>query len=597
MRAEHDKLQEEYSQQELLGGAASLGLQKGVDDLAIATNQKYMDETKKAADELATKGFIDSGRRRNLMGLKQQYTQNVLPIQNALKERDAAIKMDREMKMKDSSYISQFDPSKRAVTDYLTDNNAFSARGVSGQEVYKDAAQALSTLKDVATSELPALRGAGITDKYFTIMKQGLSPEQAAALMQKQSRSQAESESWSKLAKMTVSAIDGAMQRHGVYDVFKDNPKMIDKFWQDTSKAAIFAVGTPKIGEMTDEMSLYRRKKALDEPKTPAGLGLGDPIQITTDEGKRLIGGEEFKNVRFGSNGSVIPKIGMGSDSETIKKGEASARQMDLTIKNYAKARGITGKSSKEIFNLLSKDRQYLEDRAKLLNHNLRPIMNNMASNNIMGNAFSSNVGATKFVNFDSGSYTGDMSTGTNLESIAKSVGTTTAGITKYLRDNNIKPNFDETSGLYTVSIPSKLVKEKDNYYPGKDAKSMTIGFATQAGHQSAIEKIDVVRNARITGSQEQTRITKEPIRRVVDGVEYWQQDVYYPKEDKVYNIYYKTKYGAMNHNKKDVVHQAPMAGGDYTNNHLSNILNNTLNESENISELQDKPVNLTSGW
>ena len=32
-----------------------------------------MDETKKAADELATKGFIDSGRRRGLMELKSLY--------------------------------------------------------------------------------------------------------------------------------------------------------------------------------------------------------------------------------------------------------------------------------------------------------------------------------------------------------------------------------------------------------------------------------------------------------------------------------------------------------------------------------------------
>lgn len=344
------------------------------------------------------------------------------------------------------------DPSKIAVTDYLNNNNAFSARGVSGQEVYKDAAQALSTLKDVATSELPALRGSGITDKYFTLMKQGLSPEQAAALMQKQSHSQAESESWSKLAKMTVSAIDGAMQRHGVYDVFKDNPKMIDKFWQDTSKAAIFAVGTPKIGEMTDEMEMYKRKKALDSPPPSNSPNLGEAIQITTDEGKRLIGGEQFQNVRFNSDGNVIPQIQQGSHwiPGHVAKKESEAKQMDLTIKNYAKARGITNKTPKEIFELLSQDRKYLEDRAKLLNHNLRPILNNMASNNIMGNAFASNMGSTKFVNFDSGSYTGDMSTGTNLESIAKSIGTTTAGIQKYLRDNNIKPNFDETSGLYT---------------------------------------------------------------------------------------------------------------------------------------------------
>ena len=174
MREQHDKLQEEYAQQELLGGAAALGLQKGVDDEGIAINQAYMDATKQASDELATKGFIDAGRRRSLMGLKQQYTQKVLPIQNALKEKDAAIKMDRERRAKDSTYVSQFDPSKVAVTDYLGNTNAFNARGVSGDAIYKDAAQAISNLKGIAASELPALKSSGLMDQYFTLMKNGL---------------------------------------------------------------------------------------------------------------------------------------------------------------------------------------------------------------------------------------------------------------------------------------------------------------------------------------------------------------------------------------------------------------------------------------
>ena len=272
LRQQHDQLAEEYAQQELLGGAASLGLQEGVDKQALADNKAYMDALKQSADELSTKGFIDAGRRKNLYKLKQQYTTTVLPIQNALKVRDEAIKMDREMKARDSSYQTKFDPSKIAVTDYLSNNQAFNARGVSGQEVYKDAAQAISNLKDVAVNELPALKGSGLMDQYFTLQKQGLSPDQAAALMQKQSKTQAEAESWTKMAKMTVSAIDGAMQRHGVYDIFKDNPEMINKFWQDTSKAAIFGVGSPKIGQMTDTTGAAMRVAQQQQQQQPDEL-------------------------------------------------------------------------------------------------------------------------------------------------------------------------------------------------------------------------------------------------------------------------------------------------------------------------------------
>ena len=43
LRQQHDQLAEEYAQQELLGGAASLGLQEGVDKQALADNKAYMD--------------------------------------------------------------------------------------------------------------------------------------------------------------------------------------------------------------------------------------------------------------------------------------------------------------------------------------------------------------------------------------------------------------------------------------------------------------------------------------------------------------------------------------------------------------------------
>ena len=304
MRAEHDKLQEEYSQQELLGGAASLGLQKGVDDKALADNQAYMSAVKSAADELATKGFIDAGRRRNLMGLKQQYITNVVPIQNALTERKKAIDIDRERRSKDSTYVSQFDPSKVAVTDYLGNTNAFNARGVSGDAIYKDAAQAISNLKGIAASELPALKSSGLMDQYFTLMKNGLQPEQAAALMKKQSKSQAEAESWTAMAKMTVSAIDGAMQRHGAYDIFKDNPAMIDKLWQDTSKAAIFGLGENKVGQMTDEMSMYKRQKAFEKTQEESPIILGNDMNTTIfDEGTASDIVNKLKTVKTGKPG------------------------------------------------------------------------------------------------------------------------------------------------------------------------------------------------------------------------------------------------------------------------------------------------------
>lgn len=276
MRVEHDKLQEEYAQQELLGGAASLGLQKGVDDLAIATNQKYMDETKKAADELATKGFIDSGRRRSLMNLKQQYNQNVLPIQNALKERDAAIKIDREMKMKDQTYESKFDPSKVSVTDYLTNNQAFISKGISKGKMYEDAARDFTQLQRNVNQKYPELVKTGITGKLWTVVNSGATSEEIAGFITNEAKNKnIDINKLSSLGQEMHNIVENNLTKHGAYDVFGDNPNKIQELRTGVANAAIYALNEPKFGGMDDPMALYRAQKTMEQPQNPPG-GRGD---------------------------------------------------------------------------------------------------------------------------------------------------------------------------------------------------------------------------------------------------------------------------------------------------------------------------------
>ena len=138
MRENHDKLQEEYAQQEQQGGLSLLGIDPVKDKEAYDIQQNYIAKTKAAADELATKGFIDSGRRRGLMEVKSLYTNKVVPLQNQLAIRNARDEEYRKLSM-DPSWVGGRRPSDVSLAEGLKSPTAFDYKGISGEVLAKDA--------------------------------------------------------------------------------------------------------------------------------------------------------------------------------------------------------------------------------------------------------------------------------------------------------------------------------------------------------------------------------------------------------------------------------------------------------------------------
>jgi hypothetical protein len=132
-----------------------------------------MDETKRAADELATKGFIDSGRRRNLYGLKQQYNQNVVPLQNQLKIRQDRAEELRRMQLQDPTFRATLNPNEIGLTSGLKNPEAFNYSGVSGNQMYKSVAEKANQLSKVIEQEHPELIKSKLAYNYFTAVQSG----------------------------------------------------------------------------------------------------------------------------------------------------------------------------------------------------------------------------------------------------------------------------------------------------------------------------------------------------------------------------------------------------------------------------------------
>ena len=253
MRQQHDQLQEEYAQQEEQGGLSLLGIDPVKDKAAYDIQQNYIARTKAAADELATKGFIDSGRRRGLMEVKSLYTNQVVPLQNQLKIRQERAEELRRMQLQDPTFRATMNPNDTDLMTGLKNPNAFNYDGVSGNQLYTSAAKKLEQLSKTIDQDIPEMiSNPKIKFDYFTLVQSGATPEQAAMAMK---RNGYDPTVIDKMTSMIHSTIDSTMREFGVYDKFKGNDKAIDELWNSTSQAAYNAIGTKQFGNAHDSWS------------------------------------------------------------------------------------------------------------------------------------------------------------------------------------------------------------------------------------------------------------------------------------------------------------------------------------------------------
>lgn len=267
MRQQHDQLQEEYANAEQAAQQGFSGLNPEVDKEALAIHKQFMDQTKAAADELATKGFIDSGRRRSLLKLKSVYTNQVAPLQQQIALRASRNEELRKMQLQDPTFRATANPNQVSLVSGLKNPNAFDYDGVSGNQLYSTAAKKLEQLSKTINQDVPELKKMPkLSFQYFTAIQSGATPDQAANAMKREGYDTAVVD---KMTNMIHGTIDSTMREFGVYDKFKGNDKAINELWNSTSQAAYNAIGTKQFGQVHDSWSEAKATKKLNEAPPP----------------------------------------------------------------------------------------------------------------------------------------------------------------------------------------------------------------------------------------------------------------------------------------------------------------------------------------
>ena len=264
MRQQHDQLQEEYANAEQAAQQGFSGLNPEVDKEALAIHKQFMDQTKAAADELATKGFIDSGRRRSLLKLKSVYTNQVAPLQQQIALRASRNEELRKMQLQDPTFRATANPNQVSLVSGLKNPNAFDYDGVSGNQLYSSVAKKAEQLSKVISQEHPKLMSSGIFANYFTALQSGASLDQIDRAMKSGGRYNPQDVD--KMTQMLHGIVGSTMNEFGVPSKFAGNEAVQQDLWNAAAQGLYSAAGTKQFGQMQDDMALYNRKRPLETP-------------------------------------------------------------------------------------------------------------------------------------------------------------------------------------------------------------------------------------------------------------------------------------------------------------------------------------------
>lgn len=299
MRQQHDALQQEYSNQESAAQQGLLGLNATTDPDALTTQQNYIQATQDAANDLATKGFIDSGRRRSLMDLKAQYNNQIVPLENQLQLRNAAVKQQQQMSLQDPTYrFKNANLGNVSLTQGLQNSNAFNVAGASGNQMYTTAANKMDALKNSMSQTRPDLVKSPLAFEYFTRVKSGMSPSAAANVMLGTKNADGslkyDPNDINSLTSMANNVIDSTMSEYGVTAQNGYDDKTVSDLRNTVAQSVVHAVGPTTFGNETDQYGMHMaEQKAAQQQEYQNNFRARSEMQVPF-----LVNGDKAKTAQ-----------------------------------------------------------------------------------------------------------------------------------------------------------------------------------------------------------------------------------------------------------------------------------------------------------
>ena len=517
MRRQHDQLQEEYSQQEQQGSLSLLGIDKNLDKNAYDIQQNFINKTKEAADLLATKGVIDSGRRRQLSELKSMYAQQVVPLQNALTQRSQRAGEYRKLGM-DKNNILGVNPNNIALTDIVGNPKSLDYKFLSGTQMAKDVANEAKQFADRFDNKDIKDYGAKVGFNHLLAIRQGVDPTTVLAAMKNDPKVMG-TEGGKKVYDQLVGIVNSVTDRYGLKDI-ATTPEEYNRGWQIASSGLSEAIGKVTPMQMHDDKDAYN----FEHPKVSENY---DPLdntgrQVITSEGRIVNDLYSGLTPNFDKSGNVIdytvkdskqmetsynnPYGGLsknrnqvlGESTSNIKELNQKQSSIKQLISEYRETKPeLTGKKTDEqVWTGMKADLEGVKMASQKMNHTFTSVKDPDVSNAVINDIFVTNSPGAKVFRYGK-DYSNDTETGYDLGKFAKELGATPVELAAWLKKTGQKTSLINESSAYGYWFPKKFTKDKQGDLVPASDDIVEVGVASNPGQSNSIQAIEKIKKAK----------------------------------------------------------------------------------------------------
>ena len=289
---QHIEAEKEYQAEQDKAALLKTMLVDGVDKDAISELNRYSGTVSSAINELSDKGVVGGATRRNLLNIKKDYNEKLMPLQSVALKREQAAKTLAEKKLNDDTY-EYVDPYKKSLTEGLADPSIYLKTGKSGSELMKTVAQQASVIAKKTNMTPELVKAAGINYQYFVKYGQGATLEQ----IQKAALDNGDKTTFDNITNYLSGIVDTVMEASGAAEMFGVDSNEYKRLKQNARLGLAAASGEDKWGNMSDQYGmssalaaqkfeqdkellkskleddkeLLRYKKSLEDPKPQQG--------------------------------------------------------------------------------------------------------------------------------------------------------------------------------------------------------------------------------------------------------------------------------------------------------------------------------------
>lgn len=263
----HQQLEEAYGELSNKASVWDKMTNEQTDPNAHSMYKAYANDLQKQAEQLAQNG-LNHLSRQALVNMRNRYAREIVPIENAYKQRESDIKMQKEMMLKDPTHMFDVRADLVSLDDYINNpkldviSNNYSKELLT-QQVSK-AAENLA--RDIRyKGELKEL---GLPFQYERLLKNGMSEQEILQALSKDPNT----------APILTKLVDDVMESSGIRRWSSMNGDWANNAkYKEAEEAAMrglfSAIGPTKYEHFTDnygaQSTLKRRKAAMAKPDIP----------------------------------------------------------------------------------------------------------------------------------------------------------------------------------------------------------------------------------------------------------------------------------------------------------------------------------------